>query len=152
MAGWRLGWCCGAKKLIYPLEKFKSFLDYGSPTFMQLAGVAALTGSDSSVRETAAAYERRMKKLSHGLNKIGWEAPETKATMYLWVRLPDFMQKEGSLSICEKLLKDTGVAISPGAGFGKYGEGYARISLVTHDRRFHDALLRITEFTKNYKK
>jgi LL-diaminopimelate aminotransferase len=150
MAGWRLGWVCGSKKLLYPLEKLKSFLDYGSPTFMQLAGVAALTGGDSYIKETAAIYQRRMKKMSHGLNKIGWKAPETKATMYLWAELPDFLKKEGTLSVCEKLLKETGVAISPGAGFGKHGEGYVRISLVTHDRRFHDALLRIAEFTKKH--
>ena len=148
MAGWRLGWVCGSKKLLYPLEKFKSFLDYGAPTFMQLAGVAALTGSSACIKETAAVYERRMKKMSAGLNKIGWKTPETKATMYLWTELPDFLKKQGSLSVCENLLKETGVALSPGAGFGACGEGFARISLVTHDRRFHDALLRIAQWTK----
>jgi aspartate/methionine/tyrosine aminotransferase len=150
MAGWRLGWACGAKKLLSPLEKFKSFLDYGSPTFMQLAGVAALTGSSSCIRETADTYERRMKKMSTGLTKIGWQTPQTKATMYLWTKLPDYLKKESSLVVCEKLLKETGVALSPGIGFGKHGEGYARLSLVTHDKRFHDALLRIAEFSKRH--
>jgi LL-diaminopimelate aminotransferase len=81
MAGWRLGWACGAKKLLYPLEKFKSFLDYGSPTFMQLAAIAALESSPSYIKEIAATYERRMKKMTAGLAKIGWKAPQTKATM-----------------------------------------------------------------------
>lgn len=152
MAGWRLGWVCGDKRLLYPLEKFKSFIDYGMPTFIQLAGAAALKGSNSYIKELSQSYEKRMLKMSDGLEKIGWRAPRTKGTMYVWASLPDFMRKEGSLSICEKLLKETGVALSPGAGFGKCGEGYARISLVTHDRRFHDALLRIAQFTKKYQR
>jgi len=150
MAGWRIGWACGAQKLLYPLEKFKSFVDYGSPTFMQLSGVAALNTPASHIKDLVQVYERRMKKMSHGLQKLGWKAPETKGTMYLWAALPDALKKEGSLNICERLLKETGVVVSPGIGFGKHGEGYARISLVTHDRRFHDALLRIGKFTKEY--
>lgn len=149
MAGWRVGWCCGSKQLLYPLEKFKSFLDYGVPTFIQLAAVAALNGSQQCVREQAQIYERRMIKMVDGLNKIGWKTNKTQGTMYVWASLPDNLKKEGSLSVAERLLKETGVAVSPGVGFGVNGEGYIRISLVTHDRRFHDALLRIKKFTKN---
>jgi LL-diaminopimelate aminotransferase len=148
MAGWRLGWVCGAKKLLYPLEKFKSFLDYGSPSFMQLAGVAALNGPQDCVREVSSIYKRRMKKMVYGLQKLGWKAKETKGTMYIWVGLPDPLAKEGSLSVAERLVKETGLVVSPGIGFGKHGEGYVRMSLVTHDKRFHDALLRIGKFTK----
>ncbi|MDR1474493.1 MAG: aminotransferase class I/II-fold pyridoxal phosphate-dependent enzyme [Endomicrobium sp.] len=148
MAGWRLGWVCGAKKLLYPLEKFKSFIDYGAPSFMQLAGVAALNDSQDCIRELASVYERRMKKMTHGLQKIGWKAKETKGTMYIWIELPDFLAKQGSLLLAERLVKKTGVVVSPGVCFGKYGEGYVRMSLVTHDKRFHDALLRIGKFTK----
>jgi aspartate/methionine/tyrosine aminotransferase len=93
-----------------------------------------------------------MNKMSQGLEKLGWSAQKTKGTMYLWAAYPDSLKKMGSLKICENLLKETGVVLSPGVGFGKYGEGYVRISLVTHDRRFHDALLRISQFTKKYKK
>ncbi|MCA6070691.1 MAG: aminotransferase class I/II-fold pyridoxal phosphate-dependent enzyme [Endomicrobium sp.] len=149
MAGWRLGWVCGAKKLLYPLEKFKSFLDYGAPTFMQLAGIAALNGQQDCIRELSSIYERRMKKMVNGLQKIGWRTSETKGTMYIWAELPNCLKKEGSLSVAERLVKETGVVISPGAGFGKHGEGYVRMSLVTHDKRFHDALLRIGKFTKS---
>ena len=151
MAGWRLGWVCGISKLLYPLEKFKSFLDYGAPMFIQLAGVAALNGPQSYVQELSKTYERRMKKMFFGLQKFGWNVRPTEGTMYVWAKLPDKMLKEGSLNIAEKLVRDTGSVVSPGIGFGKHGEGYIRMALVTHDKRFHDALLRIGKFTKNYK-
>jgi aspartate/methionine/tyrosine aminotransferase len=148
MAGWRIGWACGASKLLAPLEKFKSFLDYGSPTFIQMAAVAALEGSQDCVREQSMIYQRRRDKMVAGLNKIGWPTEKSKATMYLWTRIPEKFQEMGSLAFTEKLLKETGIAVSPGAGFGAYGEGYVRMALVTHDNRFHDALLRLKKFIK----
>ena len=149
MAGWRIGWVCGLQKLMYPLEKFKSFLDYGAPTFIQLAASAALEGSQECVKEQCAIYQRRRDKMVDGLNKIGWPAEKPKASMYLWLKLPASVKKMNSLEFCEKLLEETGVAITPGVGFGKCGEGYVRMALVTHDNRFHDALLRIKKFLKN---
>jgi aspartate/methionine/tyrosine aminotransferase len=148
MAGWRIGWACGPQKLLYPLEKFKSFLDYGSPTFIQLAAVAALEGPQDCIREQAQIYQRRRDKMVDGLNKIGWPTEKPRATMYVWARIPEKFQKMGSLAFTEQLLKDTGVAVSPGAGFGAHGEGYVRMALVTHDNRFHDALLRLKKFIK----
>ena len=114
-----------------------------------MAAVAALNGSQQCVRQQAQIYERRMIKMVDGLNKIGWHARKTQGTMYVWAGLPDNLKKEGSLLVAERLLKETGVAVSPGVGFGANGEGYVRISLVTHDKRFHDALLRLKKFTKN---
>jgi aspartate/methionine/tyrosine aminotransferase len=146
MAGWRIGWVCGAAKLLAPLEKFKSFLDYGSPTFIQLAAAAALEGPQDCVKTQAMVYQRRRDKMVAGLNKIGWTAEKSKATMYLWVRLPEKFLKAGSLSFAERLIKETGIAVTPGVGFGACGEGYVRMSLVTHDNRFHDALLRLKKF------
>jgi len=148
MAGWRVGWACGAAKLLAPLEKFKSFLDYGVPTFIQLAAAAALEGPQDCVKEQAKIYQRRMEKMVQGLNKIGWQCEKTKGTMYLWLRLPEKFQKTGSLDFAERLLKETGLVVTPGVGFGKAGEGYIRVALVTHDNRFHDALLRLKEFIK----
>ncbi len=148
MAGWRVGWVCGKREFLAPLEKFKSFLDYGVPTFIQLAAVAALEGPQDCVREQTAIYERRMNRMVEGLNKIGWPAEKTKGTMYLWVPLPEKLRGEGSLSIAERLIKETGIVVTPGIGFGKCGEGYLRMSLVTHDNRFHDALLRMKEFLR----
>lgn len=152
MAGWRIGWACGANKFLAPLEKLKSFLDYGAPTFIQLAAVAALEGSQDCVRAQSAIYERRMKKMVAGLNKIGWPAQETKGTMYLWLKIPPMLAHMNSLSLAEHLIKETGVVVTPGIGFGECGEGYIRISLVTHDNRFHDALLRLKKFIKAHGK
>ncbi|MHB9155791.1 MAG: LL-diaminopimelate aminotransferase [Endomicrobiales bacterium] len=148
MAGWRIGWVCGSSKLLAPLEKFKSFLDYGVPTFLQLAAVAALEGPQDCVKAQAEVYARRSTQMVKGLNKIGWPAQQPKGTMYLWVPLPEKFRARGSLAFAEELLKKTGVVVTPGVGFGQYGEGYIRIALVTHDNRFHDALLRMKKFMK----
>jgi LL-diaminopimelate aminotransferase len=109
MAGWRVGWVCGARELLAPLEKFKSFLDYGVPTFLQLAAVAALEGPQDCIREQADVYQRRRDWMVQGLNKIGWPAEKTKATMYLWLRLPEQVRDMGSVTFAEELLKETGV-------------------------------------------
>jgi aspartate/methionine/tyrosine aminotransferase len=148
MAGWRIGFCLGNPKVIAPLEKFKSFLDYGVPTFLQLAGVHAI-GTDTSVMKSSLdEYRKRRDKFCDGLNKIGFEVTKPKATMYLWARIPEKFREKGSLAFTEELLKKTGIACSPGVGFGKYGEGYVRFALVTHFNRFHDALLRLKKFVQ----
>ncbi|MFH1367557.1 MAG: aminotransferase class I/II-fold pyridoxal phosphate-dependent enzyme [Elusimicrobiota bacterium] len=149
MAGWRIGWVCGSQKLLAPLEKLKSFLDYGSPTFVQLAAVAALEGSQDCVKEQAAVYERRAKKVVDGLNKMGWPAEMPKGSMYLWLKLPPKLEKLGSMQVSEELIREHGVVTAPGVGFGPGGEGFIRIALVTHDNRFHDMLLRIKEYLKS---
>ena len=148
MAGWRVGFVVGGEKWIAPLEKFKSFLDYGVPTFIQLAAVRALKSSQDCVREAAQRYQKRRDDLVNGFSKIGWAIDKPKATMYLWAVLPESRKSRGSLVFCEELIKETGVALAPGIGFGPYGEGYVRLALVTHDNRFHDALLRIKKFLK----
>jgi aspartate/methionine/tyrosine aminotransferase len=148
MAGWRVGFAVGSEKFIYPLEKLKSFLDYGIPTFVQLAAIWALKSSQDCVRQTVEVYQKRRDFMVQGLQKIGWSVPKPKATMYLWAELPEPFKKEGSLAFSERLLKETGVAVAPGVGFGPYGEGFIRMALVTHDNRFHDVLLRLKKFLK----
>lgn len=148
MAGWRVGFAVGSEKLIYPLEKLKSFLDYGVPGFIQLAAVWALKSSQDCVRQTVQTYQKRRDFMVQGLQKIGWSVPMPKATMYLWAEIPEPFKKEGSLAFSERLLKETGIAVAPGVGFGPYGEGYIRMALVTHDKRFHDVLLRLKKFLK----
>jgi len=143
MAGWRIGFVAGSKQIIGPLEKFKSFVDYGVPTFVQLSAVAALTGGDDCVAGIGEVYKRRRNKFIKELGKAGWEIKSPKATMYLWAKLPKKFLKMGSLKFSEMLIKETGIVSTPGIGFGVYGEGYVRFSLVTHDNRFHDAALRI---------
>lgn len=148
MAGWRIGFCVGGEKWLAPLEKMKSFLDYGVPTFIQLAAVWALKSSQDCVKETVARYQKRRDYMVEGLTKLGWNVPAPKATMYLWAELPEPFKKMGSLAFAEKLIRETGIAVAPGIGFGPHGEGFIRMALVTHDKRFHDVLLRIKKFLR----
>ncbi len=143
MAGWRLGFVVGNSDILYPLEKLKSYLDYGVFTAIQLSGVAALTGSQDCVKETVCCYQRRRDKFVEELNKIGWNVSKPKATMYLWAPIPDKFKHMTSLQFAELLIQKTGIAVAPGIGFGSYGDGYVRMALVTHDNRFHDAILRL---------
>ena len=152
MAGWRLGFVVGNQDILKPVEKLKSYLDYGIFTAIQLAGVAALNDSQDCVREMAKCYQRRRDILVDGLKKIGWNITKPKGTMYLWARLPDKFKHMTSLDFAKMLIKKTGIAVAPGTGFGTYGEGYVRIALVTHDNRFHDAIIRLKELLKDDKK
>jgi LL-diaminopimelate aminotransferase len=146
MCGWRVGYCAGNRDILKPLEKIKSYLDYGVFTAIQLSAVKAMEGSQKGVRDTVKEYRRRQKKLVEGLGKIGWEVPLPKATMYLWARIPDNFISMGSLGFAELLIEKTGIAVAPGVGFGSYGEGYVRMAMVTHFNRFHDALMRLKKF------
>src|SRR5882762_7930844 len=142
MAGWRIGWMCGHPRVVAAVEKFKSFLDYGAPTFIQLSAVAALEGWPDNIQSTVRIYQKRRDQMVDGMNKIGWPVAKPKATMYVWAALPEPFREMGSLAFAEKLIQETGVAVAPGVGFGAGGEGYIRLALVTHDNRFHDVLLR----------
>lgn len=148
MCGWRVGWACGSKELLAPLENLKSYMDFGVPTFVQLSAVAALESPQDCVKQHCQIYTRRRDKMVNGLAKIGWHIESPKATMYLWAKLPEKFREMGSLAFAEALIKETGVAVAPGIGFGKNGDSYVRMALVTHDNRFHDALLRIKKFIK----
>ncbi len=142
MAGWRIGWMCGNSKVVAAVEKFKSFLDYGAPTFIQLSAVAAMEAWPQSVSSVVSVYQKRRDQLIDGMNKLGWTMQKPQATMYVWAPLPEPFKEMGSLAFAEKLIRETGVVVAPGVGFGAGGEGYFRMSLVTHDNRFHDVLLR----------
>ena len=146
MAGWRLGWACGPEKLLAPLAKYKSYIDYGAPTFIQLSGVKALEMWPSYVKELSSVYQRRRDYLHDGLTGLGWNLRKPRATMYLWAEIPEPFKKLGSLKFCEKLIQDTGIALSPGVGFGPEGEGFVRLALVTRDSRMYDLLVRLKKF------
>jgi len=148
MAGWRLGFCAGNREILRPLERLKSYLDFGVFTAIQLAGVLALTASQKCVQDVVAEYKRRRDKFVDGLNRIGWKVERPKATMYLWAKLPEKFEGMSSLQFAELLIERTGIAVAPGVGFGSYGEGFVRIALVTHYNRFHDALLRLKKFLR----
>jgi len=149
MAGWRAGWMCGNPRVIAAVEKFKSFLDYGVSTFIQLSAVAALESSFELVPKVVDVYQRRRDQMVDGLQKIGWPLEKPKATMYLWIPLPEPWRKMGSMAFAEMLLRETGIVVAPGVGFGPGGEGFIRMALVTHDKRFHDVLLRFKKLGMN---
>jgi aspartate/methionine/tyrosine aminotransferase len=151
MAGWRIGWMCGNSRIVAAVEKFKSFLDYGAPTFIQLSAVAALESWPESILPTVQVYQKRRDQMIDGLAKIGWAIPKPKATMYVWAPLPEPFREMGSLAFAEKLIRETGVVVAPGVGFGAGGEGYIRMALVTHDKRFHDVLLRFKKLLASTK-
>ncbi|MCX7956658.1 MAG: aminotransferase class I/II-fold pyridoxal phosphate-dependent enzyme [Endomicrobia bacterium] len=149
MAGWRVGFVVGNEYIVGQLEKFKSFVDYGIATFIQLSAVKALLDYDRIVPEVKKIYQTRRDLLIKEFKKIGWEVPVPKGSMYLWCPLPEKIKVTiGSLKFAEKLLTETGVAVSPGVGFGTNGEGYIRIALVTANNRFHDATLRFKKVFK----
>lgn len=152
MAGWRMGWMCGNARVIAAVEKFKSFLDYGAPTFIQLSAVAALDSWPGTVDSIVKVYQKRRDQMIDGMAKLGWNVPKPQATMYVWAQIPEPFRAMGSLAFAEKLLRETGVVMAPGAGFGAGGEGFVRMALVTHDNRFHDVLLRFKKLLSEGRK
>ncbi|MCS7184859.1 MAG: aminotransferase class I/II-fold pyridoxal phosphate-dependent enzyme [bacterium] len=144
MAGFRLGWVCGNSYIINALRKFKSYVDYGAPLFIQLAGYKALKEYERIVKEVKKIYQQRRDTFIKKVSKF-WEIKKTLGSMYLWAKIPIDMP---SLEFCEKLLLETGIVFSPGSSFGKAGEGYVRIALVTRESRYHDLAIRLKKFLK----
>ncbi|OGR84332.1 MAG: hypothetical protein A3J74_06880 [Elusimicrobia bacterium RIFCSPHIGHO2_02_FULL_57_9] len=143
MAGWRIGFVVGNTEAISHLGKFKGFLDYGIPAFVQLAAVAALNGPQDYIATACETYRKRRDALIKALAAAGWEIPVPSATIYLWGRLPPAARKAGSLAFAERLILEHGVVVSPGVGFGPHGEGYIRISLVAPQAQLEEAARRI---------
>jgi alanine-synthesizing transaminase len=143
MPGWRVGFCCGNETLVGALARMKSYLDYGMFTPIQVAAIAALEGDQSCVSEINTMYRSRRDVLCEGLNAAGWPVKPPKATMFVWARIPDAYQQMGSLGFSKKLLTDAQVAVSPGIGFGEYGEGYVRFGLIENEHRTRQALRNI---------
>lgn len=140
MPGWRVGFVCGNGEVISMLAKLKSYVDYGMFQPIQIASTVALNHSEKSVKEIVATYQRRRDTLCDGLRKIGWDIRKPKATMFVWARIPESFSKMGSLEFSKLLLEKGKVAVSPGAGFGEYGEGYVRFALVENEHRIRQAV------------
>ena len=140
MAGWRVGFAVGNKTLIHALARIKSYLDYGVFQPLQIASIHALNSDQSCVKEICEIYKRRRDKLVDGLNRIGWKVKSPKATMFLWAEIPEKYKKMGSLEFSKFLIKEAKVAVSPGIGFGEYGEGYVRFALVENELRIQQAI------------
>ncbi|MBI4422572.1 MAG: aminotransferase class I/II-fold pyridoxal phosphate-dependent enzyme [Elusimicrobia bacterium] len=148
MAGWRVAFAAGSAELLSSLAKFKSFVDYGVPGFIQAAAAAALTGSQDYVLQISEIYRQRRDALVAALAEAGWPARAPRATMYLWARLPEPFRRAGSFAFCESLLLREGVVLAPGVGFGPHGEGYVRFAFVEDERRIQEAVGRIGRFLK----
>ncbi|MFK4753884.1 alanine transaminase [Oceanobacter antarcticus] len=140
MPGWRVGFCCGNKDLIHALGRIKSYLDYGTFTPIQVAAIAALEGDQSVVGEICEMYKHRRDVLCKGLNDMGWQVEIPKATMFVWARIPEPYRSMGSLEFSKKLLLEARVAVSPGIGFGEYGDDHVRLALIENDQRTRQAL------------
>ena len=140
MPGWRVGFCLGNSKMIAALRKIKSYLDYGIFQPIQISSIIALKGSYDCVSEMAKVYQQRRNTLINGLERIGWKIEKPKATMFVWAKIPDSLTKMGSLEFSKLLIREAKVAVSPGIGFGQYGEGYIRFALVENNHRINQAI------------
>ncbi|RJS95318.1 alanine transaminase [Salinisphaera sp. Q1T1-3] len=148
MPGWRIGFMCGNRELIAALSRMKSYLDYGMFTPVQIAAIAALNGPQDCVEEIRTLYRDRRDILCRGLNSIGWPVIPPKATMFVWAEIPDAYKEMGSLEFTKKLLADAHVAVSPGIGFGEYGDTHVRFGLIENDQRTRQALRNIKRMFK----
>jgi len=151
MPGWRVGFMCGNELLVEALAKIKSYLDYGMFTPVQVAAIAALEGPQDCVKEIAEMYCKRRNVLCDGLTAAGWPVERPKATMFVWARIPEFYRHLGSLEFAKKLLHDAKVAVSPGIGFGEYGNEYVRFGLIENEHRTRQAVRGIKEMFRKDK-
>ncbi|KZX59170.1 alanine transaminase [Halioglobus sp. HI00S01] len=149
MPGWRVGFCCGNKTLVGALARMKSYLDYGMFTPIQVAAIAALEGDQTCVGEINAMYKSRRDVLCEGLNAAGWAVTPPRATMFVWAKIPECYSDYDSIEFSKKLLQEAKVAVSPGVGFGEYGEGYVRFGLIENEHRTRQAIRNIKRMFKN---
>jgi alanine-synthesizing transaminase len=140
MPGWRVGFCVGNPRMIAALARMKSYLDYGIFQPIQIAAIAALNGPQQCVDDICRRYERRRNVLVDGMNRAGWPVAKPRATMFVWAPIPEPFQDMGSLEFSTFLLHEAKVAVSPGIGFGAYGDGWVRFALIENEHRTRQAL------------
>jgi len=140
MAGWRVGFMVGNAELVNALARIKSYHDYGTFTPVQVAAIAALEGDQQPVREIAEQYRQRRNVLVKGLHEIGWMVENPKASMYVWAKIPEQYAHLGSLEFSKKLLAEAKVCVSPGIGFGDYGDDHVRFALIENQDRIRQAV------------
>lgn len=143
MPGWRVGFAAGNRELIGALARIKSYLDYGTFTPIQVAAIAALEGDQKCVHEIRDMYQSRRDVLCEGLNALGWPVEKPKATMFVWAKIPEQYSEMRSLEFAKKLIRDANVAVSPGIGFGQYGDDHVRFALIENEHRTRQALRNI---------
>jgi alanine-synthesizing transaminase len=140
MPGWRVGFVCGNSKMIHALARIKSYLDYGAFQPIQIAAIIALEGEQGCVTDIVELHRKRRDVLVNGLNKIGWKVEKPRGTMFVWAPIPDEFRSMGSLEFSKLLIQECKVAVSPGIGFGEYGDGHVRFALVENEQRIRQAL------------
>jgi alanine-synthesizing transaminase len=146
MPGWRMGFAAGNRHLIAALARIKSYLDYGAYTPIQVAAAAALNGPQDCVDEIRATYRARRDVLVESFSRAGWDIPSPPASMFAWAPVPERYRATGSMEFAKQLLVHAKVAVSPGIGFGEYGEGYVRIALVENEHRIRQAARNVKKF------
>jgi alanine-synthesizing transaminase len=149
MPGWRMGFAVGNERVISALARVKSYLDYGAFTPVQVAATAALNGPEECIREMRDCYRRRRDVLVESFDRAGWEIPAPRASMFAWAPLPVAFRSLGSVEFSTLLVEQAEVAVSPGIGFGEYGEGYVRIALVENEQRIRQAARNIRRFLES---
>lgn len=149
MAGWRIGFMVGNSDLVAALARVKSYHDYGTFTPVQVASIVALEGPQECVEEIRKTYQKRRDVMVRGLRDAGWMVDNPKASMYVWAKIPDFYGGVGSLEFAKKLLADAKVAVSPGIGFGEYGDTHVRLALIENEARIRQAVRGIKEMFRN---
>jgi alanine-synthesizing transaminase len=150
MPGWRVGFMVGNPKIVSALKRIKSYMDYGIFTPIQVAAIAALSGPQDCVEDIRKLYKSRRDKLVEGLSKSGWDIPKPKGTMFVWAEIPEPFKSMGSLEFSKLLIEKAKVAVSPGVGFGNYGEGHLRLALVENEKRIMQAVRGIRKFLHSY--
>ena len=149
MPGWRVGFMCGNQELVAALTRIKSYLDYGMFTPIQVAAITALEGPQDCVHEICELYRKRRDVLCDGLNNIGWAVEKPRATMFVWAPIPERYKAMGSLEFSKKLLLEAQVAVSPGVGFGHYGDDHVRFGLIENEHRTRQAIRGIKNMMRN---
>ncbi|MBN2830728.1 MAG: LL-diaminopimelate aminotransferase [Candidatus Omnitrophica bacterium] len=140
MTGWRVGWACGNEKLVAALARVKSNVDSGIFSAVQIAAIAALDGPDTHIKNMCALYQERRDLLISGLKSLGWQANNPKATFYAWIKIP---RKYDSIKFASLILDKANIVVTPGVGFGKYGEGYIRMAFTVPKERIEEAIARL---------
>ena len=151
MAGWRVGFACGNPEMIHALARIKSYLDYGIPQAIQIGAIVALRGPQDVVAHNAAIYRERRDTLIDGLGHPGdgaWKIDKPVGTMFVWARIPEPFHSQGSMEFSRRLIREANVAVSPGLGFGKNGEGHVRFALIENKHRLRQAVRSIRRFLR----
>ena len=149
MPGWRIGFAVGNERIISALARVKSYLDYGAFTPIQVAATAALNGPDDCIQEMRETYKRRRDVLVEGFGRAGWHVPAPLASMFAWAPIPEPFRPLGSVEFSKLLVEKAEVAVSPGIGFGEYGEGHVRIALVENEQRIRQAARNVRRFLES---